>query len=58
MGIFLRVKCLHFPCKLKEQFQKINTGDASINKDDLFRMCAVAGEEAVFNCVQKYVVYF
>jgi len=40
--IFFRIKCLHFPRKLKKQFQKINACDASIEKNCLFSMCAIA----------------
>ena len=54
----LRIKRLHVPCELEEQFQEVSSCDASINKHYFFRMRAVAREEAILNRVKEHFVYF
>lgn len=57
ISIFFRIKSPHFPRELNEQLQKVNARDTSIDEDDFFRMCAVASEEAILDCMKEYVVY-
>lgn len=57
MSIFLRVQRLHFPCELEKKLQQIDASYAPIHKYNFFRMLAITREEAVLNCIEKYVVY-